>query len=342
MNRHAALAHIRAITFSGTTVQIETDSPDIASWLDFDFGSFTTDSAAPSDVRFAVTIADPKLHPIPELRESMRGQHFVVFDHETTRYIKYGKEALLIYDYRKEEGQLIAVNEDVAYERLYLACLSRIGIRLDRRGLHRVHALAISENHCGHLFLMPPGTGKSTLGLSLLQKYQSLHLVSDDTPVIDARGDIIPFQFRIGIENSDAVSSIPEQYKREASYGNKRKTLIDVSYFESQLEPALVSPKNVCIGFWTTSSEPAIVKANWLTCIAYLFRDCVIGFGIPQVQEIFLRPGDFFEKVGIALSRLRAALALAGRSQCYKLYLCHDPEKNADAVYTLISGQNRG
>ncbi len=341
MNRHAALAHIRAITFSGTTVQIETDSLNIASWLDFDFGSFTAGSGTRFNVRFSVTIADPKLHPMPDLRETMRGPHFVAFDDGTTRYIKYGKEALLIYDYAGEEGELIAINEDVAYERLYLACLSRIGIRLDRQGLHRVHALAISDNKRAHLFLMPPGTGKSTLGLSLLTKHPSLRLVSDDTPVINAKGDVLPFHFRIGIENSEVVASVPDQYKRAARYGNKLKTLIDVRHFESQLEPAAVSPATVCIGFWTTSSVPSIVKANWLTAMTYMFRDCVIGFGIPQVAEIFLRRGDFFEKVGIALSRLRAALALAGRSRCYNLYLCNDPAKNADAVYELIS-QYRG
>ncbi|MBX9670861.1 MAG: hypothetical protein K2X93_24885 [Candidatus Obscuribacterales bacterium] len=341
MNRHAALAHIRAITFSGTTVQIETDSINIASWLDFDFGSFIASGGEQFNVRILVTVADPALHPVPDLRETMRGLHFVAFDYGTTRYIKYGKEALLIYDYARDEGELIAIAEDIAYERLYLACLSRIGIRLDKQGLHRVHALAISVDKRAHLFLMPPGTGKSTLGLKLLASHPSLHLVSDDTPVINSKGDVLPFHFRIGIENPDAVASVPEQYKREARYGNKLKTLIDVRYFQSQLESNAISPATVCIGFWTTSATPSVVRANWLTAVAYLFRDCVIGFGIPQVAEIFLRKGDFFEKVGIAFSRLRAALALAGRSRCYKLYLCNDPTKNAEAVYNLFS-QTRG
>lgn len=338
MTRQAALAFVRAIEFGGTTVRVETDSLKVATWLEFDFGKFvtTSDTGSPS-IKITVTIADPLEYQMPALKESMRGPHFVTFNDGTTRYIKYGKDALLIYDYARDEGQIIATNEEIAYERLHLACLSRIGERLDERGMHRVHALAIAFRDRAHLFLMPPGTGKSTLGIKLLKEHAGIGLISDDTPVISPSGEIVPFLFRIGIEDGEAVAEIPSRFKREADLGNKHKTLIDVRYFDQQTQQTAVKPETVFIGFWTTSSNPQLVKAGWLTAMLFLFRDCVVGCGIPQVAEIFLRKEDIPKKIGFAFSRLRAILRVAGNSKCYKLYLCNDPAKNAELVIATIS-----
>lgn len=338
MTRQAALAFQRAIEFGGTTVLVDTDSLKIATWLDFDFGTFlTTRNTAIALIKFSVTVASPLEHPMPALKESMRGPHFVTFDDGTTRYIKYGKEALLIYDYARDEGQIIATTEEIAYERLHLACLSRIGERLDEKGMHRVHALAIAFKDRAHLFLMPPGTGKSTLGLELLVGHSDVRLISDDTPVISREGEIVPFLFRLGIENSAVVENVPTRFKREASYGNKHKTLIDVRFFDEQTQRTPVKPKSVFIGFWTTSNNPQLVKAGWFTAMMFLFRDCVIGCGIPQVAEIFLRKEDIPKKIGFAFSRLRGILPLTFSCKCYKLFLCNDPQKNAELVYQTIS-----
>lgn len=338
MTRQAALAYNRAIEFGGTTVRVETDNLKIATWLEFDFGTFvTTSNTGAVTINFRVTIADPVAHQMPALKESMRGPHFVTFDDGTTRYIKYGKDALLIYDYARDEGQIIALNEEFAYERLHLACLSRIGERLDERGLHRVHALAVAFRNCAHLFLMPPGTGKSTLGIKLLQEHTEIKLISDDTPVISPDGKILPFLLRVGIEDGDSVEEIPSRFKREANLGNKHKTLIDVKYFDDQMQHTAVKPNSLFIGFWTTSNKPQLVSAGWLTAIIYLFRDCVVGCGIPQVAEIFLRKEDIPKKIGFAFSRLRAILRVAANCKCYKLYLCNDPAKNAELVFETIS-----
>jgi hypothetical protein len=338
MTRQPALAFERAIEFGGTTVQVNTDSEKIATWFEFDFGTFiTTGNTSSRAIKISVTIADPCEYKLPALKESMRGPHFVTFDEGTTRYIKYGKEALLIYDYARDEGQIIAIDEDIAYERLHLACLSRIGERLDEQGMHRVHALAIAFKDRAHLFLMPPGTGKSTLGIELLSNHADIRLISDDTPVISQSGDILPFLFRLGIENSNAVEAIPSRFKREASFGNKHKTLIDVRYFEEQTQRVPVKPKSLFIGFWTTSNNPQLIKAGWFTAMMFLFRDCVVGCGIPQVAEIFLRKEDIAKKIGYAFSRLGAIIRVAGRCKCYKLFLCNDPKKNAELVYQIMS-----
>lgn len=338
MTPQAALAFVRAIEFGGTTVRVETDSSKIAVWLEFDYSTFvTTSDTASSQVKIRVTIADPLTHQIPSLKESMRGPHFVTFDDGTTRYIKYGKDALLIYDYARDEGHVIALDEEIAYERLHLACLSRIGERLDERGMHRVHALAVAFQERAHLFLMPPGTGKSTLGIELLRRHSDIRLISDDTPVVSPNGDIMPFLVRIGTENGASVDEIPSRFKREANLGNKHKTLIDVRYFEGRTQKTAVKPQSLFIGFWTTSNKPQLVKAGWFTSMLFLFRDCVVGCGIPQVAEIFLRKEDVPKKIGYAFSRLRAILHVAGRCKCYKLYLCNDPAKNAELVFETIS-----
>lgn len=337
MNQRTLLDNVRAIEIGGITVEVECDCSNILNWLEFDFGAFiTTSGITQAQVKLSVLIQDPEKYPLPPLKETMRGPQFVAFDNRLTRYIKYVKDgALVVYDYQRDEGKVISDNEETAYEHLYLTCLSRIGEKLDLKGIHRVHALAVSCNDRAHLFLMPPGTGKSTLAFSLL-KNGSVGLLSDDAPLIDQKGRVLPFLFRLGIEDGRLIADIPQAFKRISHSGDKTKTLVRADYFKQQTSNAAAIPKKIFVGFWTTSEHPQLVPAGKMSAVAFLFRDCVIGLGLPQVAEIFLRKEDIHRKIMIAFSRLRAALTMAMRCQCYKVYLSQDPQKNADLILPLL------
>lgn len=330
----------RAVNVHGVTLKLETSSKKILDWFAFDFRAFLLPTTGEkTDFVFRADVGSPAKVPIPPLEETMRGPHFVCFDDKARRYILYEQQSLLIYDYGLDEGWITAADEEVLYERLYLACLSRLGEKLDRKGLHRVHAMAISMGDRAHLFLMPPKTGKSSLGVTLLQR-GAARLISDDTPLVTRTGYILPFQFRIGVTDKEMVDSIPPSYLRRVhGHQGDGKLLVDVTFWQERLAIGSLTPVSLCIGSWTTAEKPRLLPVSRLTGLLFLFRDCVIGFGIPQVAELFLtgRASDLLRKTQIAVSRMLASLVLASRCRCYRLYLCRDHNANADLVAKLLN-----
>ena len=89
--------------------------------------------------------------------------------------------------------------------------------------MHRIHALGISHNDEGILCILPQGGGKTTLGLSLLKKYDDVKLLSDDTVLISRDGMLIPFPVRIGLCEEDKID-VPNEYRGtliRRKYGKK-------------------------------------------------------------------------------------------------------------------------
>lgn len=62
-----------------------------------------------------------------------------------------------------------------------------------------------------------------------------------------------------------------------------------------------------------------------------MFRDGVLGLGVPQVVELFLRPGlgEALAKARLLLGRLAATTPLL-RRPAHTFYLTPDAESNAD------------
>jgi len=329
----------RQICVHGVSARLDCADPQIIDWFEFDFRGFLTSGLSDrADVRITVHVEPPPESSIPALDEIMHTPHFVTFERGPIRYVDYQGEALAIYDYESEAGQIYAQNPEIAYERLYLTILSRLGEKLDYRGLHRVHSLAISCQDFACLFLIPQGGGKTTLALRLLDDPR-LMLLSEDTPFINRRGEVFPFPFRLGVTNGEHTELIPDRFKRivERKVGGF-KTLVDLDYFKGKIASKPVRNRYLFCGRWTTAESPRLIKISKLSALKYLVRDCLLGLGLPQVIEFFLRSGfrDCAQKGFIALSRLAASLALLSCSRAYQLYLCKDRDKNAELILSFL------
>jgi hypothetical protein len=300
-------------SLAGIPVQVVCQEESLARRLDFDFDGFP-----PSDisglipaVKFHSRIAP--YQPPSSLRESMRGRFGVCFDDGPVRHIRYPGPVWVRYDFTQDEGEVVGENADLVYERLYLSVLSRVGEKLEWKGLRRIHGLALCSprgDYC--LFLMRSGVGKSTLAHSLLQR-SGWKLLSEDTPLLDSRGRLHPFPFRLALP--------PEP-------GERGKTLVRASQFAIAKEPGRCT--HVFAGAWITGPQPAAAPLRKASLLGQAFRDGVIGLGVPQVSELFLRPGlrDALAKVVLAGGRLRSILPLmAARS--HTLFLTPDGERNA-------------
>lgn len=226
------------------------------------------------------------------------------------RHICYPGPVWLHYDYATDAGLVEGDDLDRVHERLYLTALSRIGEALDRRGLHRVHALGVGDA----LILLPPGGGKSTLALRL-----ELPLLSEDTPLLDRRGFLHPFPFRLGLR---------EPHPDGRRVGSK--WLLQSSRWAS----SPVRCRHVLIGART----PGPPRLGACFALPYLVRDCLVGWGVPQVAELFLRltPADIVAKAAIAASRLAAILHLCTTTPARRLWLGPDPDANARFVERVV------
>jgi len=336
----------RQVSVLGVSAGVKCSDSQILRWLEFDFSQFLlrSSSASKCDINLAVFIEQPQAETIPPLDEMMHTPKFVCFEDGSMRYVNYQDKAIAVYDYASDSGSIYCNDLTEAYERLYLTLLSRIGEKLDVRGVHRVHSLGITYKDQPCLFLIPQGGGKTTLAMSLLNR-QGVKLLSEDTPFINASGKVFPFPFRLGVTNGENTEAIPDQFKRLAGrQSGGYKVLIDLTCFADRIERRERPNQYVFCGRWTNGKEPRIVPMSKFAALKYFMRDCVFGLGLPQVIEFFLQSGlkGSMKKGWIAASRLQASIAIVARSSCYQVYLCRDRTKNVSKIVSFLSQHVEG
>ena len=312
---------VSSFQLAGTGVEVESPDEELHRALQFDFSAFP--SGGPADIHMRAEIGPPS--PPTNLEESFRGRFGVCFDRGPVRYIQYPGPIWVTYDFAREIGLVRGQDREAVYQRLYLSILSRVGERLDKKRLHRVHGLCLSGPGGGCLFLMPEGGGKSSLGVSLL-RHEGWRLLSEDTPLIDANGRMHPFPFRLGLRDAELVADIASPWRRSAG----SKILIRADRFPRQVEP--VPCRHLFAGAWTTAPQPRLAPLSRSGVFSLLLRDLVVGVGLPQVSELFLRftPAEVLAKTRIALSRLSCAATLSWRVHGQRFYMCPDPVRNAE------------
>jgi len=213
-----------------------------------------------------------------------------------------------------------------------------VGQYLDTKGIHRAHALGVSYAHLGILLFLPSGGGKSTMALKLL-KHPGFFLLSEDTPLIDRRGRILPFPLRLGIRPGQHTG-IPQQYLRTVRRMEfDPKTLIDIDYFRDRLGQA-VEPGIILVGERNLGKISQIVPLPRPRALKALLKYVVVGLGIYQGMEFLLErsPWEIVSKGGVAISRLHNSLHLLNRSRVYKFVLGRDTERNCQTFLDFVQG----
>lgn len=294
----------------GVKVTVEGLQPEILSRLELDFDGFPSAADGPPQIHFRTRLAT--YQPPPGMPQTFRGRFGVCFDQGAVRHIWYPGPVWVVYDYATDRAEVVADSEDALYERLYLSILSRVGELLEWKGLHRIHGLALSSPKGICLFLMRAGVGKSSLGHALLKR-PGWKLLSEDTPLLDRRGRVHPFPFRLGLR---------------AQAGAVTKRLVRASDFEIERSPGRCT--HIFAGAWTTGDQPMLGPLSKFELLSLLLRDGVVGLGVPQVVELFLRPGakEILKKSVLLGGRVLANLPLLA-APGHTLYLTPDNERNA-------------
>jgi hypothetical protein len=300
---------------------------------DFAFFSAPQHSARAVDVELLER--EPDYNALPVCDASVYTPRNVVYRIGGVRVLDFGGRGLGHYDPAARRFRVESADPHLVYEAAYLFLLSQIGQDADARGLHRLHALAMSRHGRSILVLLPMGGGKSTLGAALL-KQPGNQILSDDSPFIDRAGRSLAFPLRLGLLKG-REHEVPEEHRRlinRMEFGPKY--LVNFSYFASRVE-ASAEPGLVLLGRRTLAREGRLDPAPYLTALRAMVPNLIVGLGLFQGLEYLLErsASELAGNAGLGFSRLRNAHRLVRRSHNYVFHMGRDLDANARLVTEL-------
>lgn len=313
---------------------------NIVNKLTSDFKYFESEKNVSSkiDLSININLTNPPYTRVPQVSASMYKTDCICYDYNDIRYADYNNKCLVIFNKSKKIADIYSLDDDLLYEISYLLLHSQVGEMLDLKGFHRIHACSFSYNKEIFVCILPQGGGKSTLLINLL-KNDNIKLLSDDTPIIDRKGNIYPFPIRIGVCNNCDISYIPNNFItifNRRKFGQKK--LISYDFFKDRIEKTNLSI-NIIAGKRLYSDTPKITSINKFYIFKELFKSCIIGYGLPQVIEYFLIGGlkDFFKKSFIVISRFYSCIRLLLKTKTtYNFYLSKNTEKNVNYFFDFF------
>ncbi|MBD64052.1 MAG: hypothetical protein CME62_02520 [Halobacteriovoraceae bacterium] len=267
-------------------------------------------------------------------------ENSLYYDERHIRYNDYYGEAISVFNYQTETCDLYCPDLNFAHELIYLIILSRSGRYMDQNGWHKIHASAVHRNNKNLILMMPSKGGKTTQLCYLLQD-QGLDLVSDDTPVVDSKGQIHPFPLRIGLENKDHIKKFFPYVDHDDLVSFQRKKYSQKYLISCQLlkNKVKAGQQNILVaGIRSTHLKPKIKKISKFKMFKYTLEHMVVGIGLPTIVEYFLRTGlkEHISNIKIFISRAWAALKLISHAQNYLFIASSDFEANTELLKSLF------
>jgi hypothetical protein len=186
------------------------------------------------------------------------------------------------------------------------------------------------------LCLLPSGGGKTTLAMAALE-VPGVRLLGDDMALVDLRGQVLPFPLRLGFTSPPpGVDPARLRRMRRRKYGDK--WLLDLEALGPRLAYGPAKAGSLVVGQRQLAGPPKLERAPRRAALPHLTKEMVVGLGLPQLVEYFLRlePRDLPHKARLLASRAAAALALTARSSAYRLHLGRDPADNAALLRQLL------
>jgi len=323
----------------GYRALVTSTSPVVLSGIREDFAYFLREAPAESSsaaVKIELLDADPPYGELPDVQGTVFTPRNVSYRDGDLTFVDYSGRALGIHDRKRGDFRVFSRDLDLLFEAACLFILSQSGEFFDAHGLHRVHALGVSIQNRAALVLLPMGGGKSTLGASLLL-LPGIQLLSDDSPLIDRKGNVWAFPLRLGLLPGSEGTIPPDKMRtiRRMEFGPK--ILVNYSYFAERVT-GRAEPCLLFLGGRSLRNTCTIRPASKLSALAAMMSNCVVGLGLFQGMEFVFQRGwlEVFRKTIAAVSRLRASLRLIARSDVYRVILGRDAERNSAAVLEHI------
>lgn len=320
----------------GVRVRVDCEDPVTLDALGRDFAAFDDEPGGEPDIALRLERRPCPGGPLAGRAWSWKGVRW--HDAGAIRRLDYGSGAGAQWDFARERGTVWACDPDLLHELGFLFLHSRIGAALDRRGLHRVHALGFSWGGRGGLLLLPSGGGKTTLALALAARPE-FALLSDDVPLLGADGMLRAFPQRLSLCGGGPFPFPSAALRPFVRRRHGSKTLLDLSAYPGRL--AGTAPLK-----WLIVGEPGPGPARAARCgraraTAALLDGLILGRGLPQVLELMAPAPPYRHGTAalarLALARLGAARGALARSRLLVLRLGTDPLAAAQALAAALS-----
>ncbi len=329
--------------FYNINIQVDSDCEVVLQFLEKHFSVFKS-VATNNKIDFSLQVfqKDPPYELIPKIVSSMQTLNSVCYDHDGIRYCDYYGDLLVILNLKLNSANLYSQNISKIHEVCYLLLLSRVGKKMDLMGLHKLHAFSVSYKDLAVVCMMPMKGGKSTLLMEFLSD-QRFKIISDDIPLINIHGEILPFPLKIGLSqvplNLKVLNPETNYYFMErAQYGKKQ--LLSLEGLPGRIESIdKIFSKIILIeAFRYHSPTSKLSNSGYFKTGKGLIKHGVVGFGLPMVIEYFWEVGieDFLLKMKILLSRLIAFSGLLVRSKKLKLFLGNNPSEAAELIKKYV------
>ncbi len=337
------------LDFMKISVHVDSRDHELLDRLAADFSHFVVPDGMPPLCRIEAhrSRAPEELASFIARKPGKKSKNCRSYRHSGSRINDYFGEGLVHYDFRGETGRVYSESLHRLHELCYLLILSRVGKYLDRQALHRIHAMAVvfdGKKPNVLVSALPSGVGKTTLLLELLKSSQ-VRILSDDSPLVDRRGNVYPFSLRLGLtENAlgglsghPAVDSKQTYPLERMRFGKKH--LLPLTAISREIAPLQTARAILLTGRRGAGSRCLVKKTSRLKLVPHLLMEMVIGRGLPMMREYFIedRPADFLVLAKILFSRIYAAIALLARSVPVECVLTHDPAENVRAIQAFLT-----
>ncbi len=325
------------LSFYGVNLHISAPLK-LIQWIKHDFSYFLSDSLDSCSLEFKLFKKVPPYNIMSGARAIIYRDDYIAYEKEGKCFMDFFGKALSIQSSDKSRVDIFSLDEDFLYERFYLALIVLVGERLERRGLHRIHALAVSKNQKAMLLMLPSGGGKTTLMLELLNQDPGVKILSEDMPLLSVNGTVHSFPLRIGVRASAYSLKLRGRFLRRFKRSNEEdKMLIDVSAFRKRISSPVPSG-SIVLGERVFSTQSSIAPVSRLRVFWSLFKNIVFGFETPMIIAYFMEGNarDFMRKLAMFFSRLAVFLALLASSKCFVFRMGRNQKKNSKTLARFL------
>lgn len=318
--------------FQGVRVKVRSSFNEVLDKLESDFYTFQASEISETDIFLEIE------------KDTVTVQSEIIWDRVSrkVRYYQEGSERISFYEgkvktlinFDTDRAKIFGLDENLVHEIAYLLVLTRVGKKLDIKRLHRIHAFGITINETLVLGLFPSGSGKTTILSHFLAK-EIGGVISDDSPLVDSQGEVHSFLVRLGFEEKGVV---PDEWKNKPFYFLERRhfglkkllSFRDITYKENEKHQRVI-----LLRVSKKRGEKVSIREEFgFFHLKHLFKEGVVGFGLPMLFEYFWEPGwkDFLRKTAIFFSRLGATLRLWLKAKSYKVVLTNNPAINVELL----------
>ncbi|MBU2102680.1 MAG: hypothetical protein KKF80_04725 [Candidatus Omnitrophica bacterium] len=326
------------LNFYGVGVCFKSDNQELTRDIQRDF-SFFASKEDTTKIIISASFVHPPYASLPAMVARYVSPRNICYYNNHIKYIDYSGKALVIFNQDKLRCDMHSIDYPLLHEICYMTIMSLVASELDAMGLHRVHALGFTIGQKAVLLLMDMGGGKTTMALKILSLSNTIKLLSEDSPLINPHGDILPFPLRIGVNEQEVPDGIPHEYLRRFQRQEFwPKTLIDVEYFKEKISTVPARPHLIILGKRVLGRNPSIEPVSKYAALGEFIKNSVVGVGLYQgIEYIFQKgPREILLKIPLGLSRLRNSLKVIKGSKTFVFYLGQDKEENTSTLLSFL------